>query len=451
MTSLARRIAPVVVQTLTSPRTREARRWWLEQRRRLSGEPHRVRYFHQVDDPYSQLAAQVLPELLGALRRRARAASRRPAVRRRGAGARAARGLRAPRRRRRRAGLRARVPGRRRRAGARARSSWRARMLARCARDGRVRRARAARGRRALARRPRARSRRSPASSARHGPRGRARRARRRQPPARASSATTSARCSTTAASGTGASIGSHHLERRLRALGCAREAGASASRSRRAPTRRDRAGAGVARRALSLEFYPSLRSPYTVHRDGARARARRGAYPVDLVLRPVLPMVMRGLPVPRAKQLYITLDTKREAEDAGVSFGRVCDPVGRRSSAASRSTRGRASAAARPSCCARSRAPPSPRASTPGATRACASSSSARASRGTRRASISTARAGATSSRRTASSSSRSGSGACRASACSARPASATTATWGQDRLWRVEQEIRRRLNASA
>jgi 2-hydroxychromene-2-carboxylate isomerase len=40
--------------------------------------------------------------------------------------------------------------------------------------------------------------------------------------------------------------------------------------------------------------------------------------------------MVMRGLPVPREKQLYITLDTKREAEDAGVAFGRVCDPVGR-------------------------------------------------------------------------------------------------------------------------
>jgi 2-hydroxychromene-2-carboxylate isomerase len=33
---------------------------------------------------------------------------------------------------------------------------------------------------------------------------------------------------------------------------------------------------------------------------------------------------------VPRTKQLYITLDTKREAEDAGVPFGRVCDPVGR-------------------------------------------------------------------------------------------------------------------------
>jgi 2-hydroxychromene-2-carboxylate isomerase len=51
---------------------------------------------------------------------------------------------------------------------------------------------------------------------------------------------------------------------------------------------------------------------------------------PIDLVLRPVLPMVMRGLPVPRAKRLYIVLDAAREAEDAGEAFGRMCDPVGR-------------------------------------------------------------------------------------------------------------------------
>jgi 2-hydroxychromene-2-carboxylate isomerase len=51
---------------------------------------------------------------------------------------------------------------------------------------------------------------------------------------------------------------------------------------------------------------------------------------PVDLILRPVLPMVMRGLPVPTAKRLYIMFDTKREAEDAEEPFGRACDPVGR-------------------------------------------------------------------------------------------------------------------------
>jgi 2-hydroxychromene-2-carboxylate isomerase len=79
----------------------------------------------------------------------------------------------------------------------------------------------------------------------------------------------------------------------------------------------------------IALEFYPSLRSPYTyIAMERVYELARR--YPVELVLRPVLPMVMRGLPVPRAKQFYIALDTKREAEDAGIPFGRVCDPVGR-------------------------------------------------------------------------------------------------------------------------
>jgi 2-hydroxychromene-2-carboxylate isomerase len=46
--------------------------------------------------------------------------------------------------------------------------------------------------------------------------------------------------------------------------------------------------------------------------------------------LRFVLPMVMRGLPVPRAKQIYILRDAKREAERLGMPFGRVVDPVGR-------------------------------------------------------------------------------------------------------------------------
>ena len=46
--------------------------------------------------------------------------------------------------------------------------------------------------------------------------------------------------------------------------------------------------------------------------------------------LRFVLPMVMRGLPVPAAKRNYIILDAAREARRAGVPFGRVADPVGR-------------------------------------------------------------------------------------------------------------------------
>jgi 2-hydroxychromene-2-carboxylate isomerase len=40
--------------------------------------------------------------------------------------------------------------------------------------------------------------------------------------------------------------------------------------------------------------------------------------------------MVMRGLPVSRAKKLYIIHDAKREADRLGIPFGRACDPLGK-------------------------------------------------------------------------------------------------------------------------
>ena len=58
--SLSRRLGPLATSVLTSPRTRNLRRGLAEWRRRLSRQPHRVFYFHQLDDPYSHLAAQVL-------------------------------------------------------------------------------------------------------------------------------------------------------------------------------------------------------------------------------------------------------------------------------------------------------------------------------------------------------------------------------------------------------
>jgi len=79
----------------------------------------------------------------------------------------------------------------------------------------------------------------------------------------------------------------------------------------------------------LTLEFFASLRSPYTAI-SFERVRRLIDRYEIGLVLRPVLPMVMRGLPVPRPKARYILLDTKREAERAEVEFGHMADPVGR-------------------------------------------------------------------------------------------------------------------------
>ncbi len=121
-----------------------------------------------------------------------------------------------------------------------------------------------------------------------------------------------------------------HHLERRLRELGALR-AGAGAALIAPRPERAQPPALSAPRPhpPLVLEFYASLRSPYSyIAMERVAALARR--YPLELRLRPVLPMVMRGLPVPLAKRLYIVLDTRREAEDAGVEFGRICDPVGR-------------------------------------------------------------------------------------------------------------------------
>jgi 2-hydroxychromene-2-carboxylate isomerase len=46
--------------------------------------------------------------------------------------------------------------------------------------------------------------------------------------------------------------------------------------------------------------------------------------------LRFVLPMVMRGLPVPKVKREYIVYDTAREAHVRNIPFGRLNDPVGK-------------------------------------------------------------------------------------------------------------------------
>ncbi len=76
------------------------------------------------------------------------------------------------------------------------------------------------------------------------------------------------------------------------------------------------------------LNCYLSFRSPYSLV-AAERIGALAAAYGATLNLKFVLPMVMRGLPVPRAKRMYITLDTKREAARHGIGFGTIHDPVG--------------------------------------------------------------------------------------------------------------------------
>jgi 2-hydroxychromene-2-carboxylate isomerase len=79
---------------------------------------------------------------------------------------------------------------------------------------------------------------------------------------------------------------------------------------------------------AITLEYFPSLRSPYTAvgHARVADLVERSG---VSLVVRPVMPMMMRGIPNPRPKQQYIMIDAAREARAHDVPFGNIVDPFG--------------------------------------------------------------------------------------------------------------------------
>lgn len=116
-----------------------------------------------------------------------------------------------------------------------------------------------------------------------------------------------------------------HHLELRLKALG-AQHSGAP---DLMFPQGTDLQDSVPINRPLAIDFYVSLRSPYSAivaprvfelgRRTGAKVR-----------LRFVLPMAMRGLPVPRNKRLYISQDAAREAWVRRIAFGRLNDPIGK-------------------------------------------------------------------------------------------------------------------------
>ena len=118
-----------------------------------------------------------------------------------------------------------------------------------------------------------------------------------------------------------------HYLESRLTELGARKAAGDSPLFAPpQVPSPRSAPAAASGR---ALHYYLSFRSPYT-YIAAQRAKALADAFGADLKLRFVLPMVMRGLPVPRMKSRYIAFDTAREARRLGIPFGRIADPVGR-------------------------------------------------------------------------------------------------------------------------
>jgi 2-hydroxychromene-2-carboxylate isomerase len=116
-----------------------------------------------------------------------------------------------------------------------------------------------------------------------------------------------------------------YHLEQRLRDLGIIKQGGKGVLIPR---PEIDTTGDFPNAKSLTLEIYPSLRSPYTAVGFDAAVKLSEDTG-VNLVVRPVLPMVMRGVPATREKGMYIFADAAREARALGVPFGDFCDPIG--------------------------------------------------------------------------------------------------------------------------
>ena len=121
-----------------------------------------------------------------------------------------------------------------------------------------------------------------------------------------------------------------HYLEQRLRDEGLCREPASAllvAARDIALP------GAPALHTSpkppAQLHYFCSFRSPYT-YIALPRVRQLAEHYGAQLQIRFVLPMVMRGLPVPREKSMYIVADVAREAQRVGMRYGYLVDPVGK-------------------------------------------------------------------------------------------------------------------------
>lgn len=117
------------------------------------------------------------------------------------------------------------------------------------------------------------------------------------------------------------------HLERRLIDKGFARNPNETARfvRTWADLCRKPRPANPV---TTPLEIFFSIRSPYS-YLGLERARQLADYFECPLRIRPVLPMVMRGQPVPATKKWYLFQDTKREADKLGIPYGFVADPLG--------------------------------------------------------------------------------------------------------------------------
>ena len=79
----------------------------------------------------------------------------------------------------------------------------------------------------------------------------------------------------------------------------------------------------------LNLYFYPSLNSPYTFV-STKRVQQMREDYPVNLITKPVLPMLMRMMTIPGFKAKYIISDAAREGRRHNHEMKSIYSPIGK-------------------------------------------------------------------------------------------------------------------------
>ena len=81
--------------------------------------------------------------------------------------------------------------------------------------------------------------------------------------------------------------------------------------------------------RSVQLSYYPSLNSPYT-YISAKRVRELREDYPINLITKPVLPMLMRNMTIPAFKGKYIISDAAREGRKNDYAMGKIYSPIGK-------------------------------------------------------------------------------------------------------------------------
>lgn len=85
---------------------------------------------------------------------------------------------------------------------------------------------------------------------------------------------------------------------------------------------------ASIGEDRLDIDFFCTFRSPYA-YLAAQRCFALQRAYPVRVRPRLMLPMKMAGFVIPDTKAAYFRFDPAREALRHGIEFGNFCDPFG--------------------------------------------------------------------------------------------------------------------------